>query len=229
MSNITILTMDFSFQGREDTIHPVVLQDDHHVVLIDCGYVGSLPLLEQELQKNNIELDALTHLVITHHDHDHMGTAAELKEKYPSIQVVASQEETPYISGSEKSLRLIQAEQLQEYLPEEQKEFGEKFSAVVRAVKPVPVDIQVKDGDRFDWCGGCVIVATFGHTLGHISLYVEKEGCLIVGDAATIEKGELVVANPQFTLDPERASHSLNKIKKMNADRKICYHGGEFN
>lgn len=228
MGNITILTMDFSFQGREDSIHPVVLQDDHHVVLVDCGYVGSLALLEKELQKNHIEPNTLTHLVITHHDHDHMGTAAELKEKYPSIQVVASEAETPYISGRAKSLRLIQAEQLQQYLPEEQKEFGEKFCAVVRAVKPVPVNIQVKDGDRFDWCGGCLIMATFGHTLGHISLYMEKENCLIVGDAATIENNELVIANPQFTLDPESANQSLEKIKQMRVGDKICYHGGRF-
>lgn len=85
MNQITILNIDFTILNNQDYIHPVVLQDDKNVVLVDCGYVGSLELLEQELQKNNIMLESLTHLVLTHHDHDHMGTAAEIKQKQPAV------------------------------------------------------------------------------------------------------------------------------------------------
>ena len=152
----------------------------------------------------------------------------DLLIKYPHIKVVSSIEEAPYISGDLKSLRLEQAERLQEYLPDEQKEFGLRFCNILRAVKAVAVDIKVKDGDIFNWCGGCIILETPGHTNGHISLYLKEEKVLITGDAATIENGELVIANPQFTLDIDKAEESLRKIKAYGAEKIICYHGGLF-
>lgn len=36
---------------------------------------------------------------------------------------------------------------------------------------------------------------------GHISLFLTKTNSIVTGDAAVIENGELVIANPQFTLD----------------------------
>ena len=90
------------------------------------------------------------------------------------------------------------------------------------------MDIEVQDGDIFNWCGGCTIVGTPGHTTGHISIYINEEQVLIAGDAATIENGELVIANPQFTLDLDKAKESLQKIKAYGAKEIICYHGGIF-
>ena len=91
-------------------IFPVVLQDQTEKILIDCGYIGFLPKIETALRQN-----------------DHMGALRALKDKYPQIQVVASDQEAGYISGRKKSLRLLQAEQMQAYFPEEQKAAGEQF------------------------------------------------------------------------------------------------------
>ena len=46
----------------------------------------------------------------------------------------------------------------------------------------------------------CQIVATPGHTSGHISLYFPNLDCVITGDAAVQENRELVIANPNFCL-----------------------------
>lgn len=228
MSRIMVLNIDFSIQSMTSEIHPVVLQDDRNVVLVDCGYVGSLPLLEKEMHKNGAAPEGLTHLLLTHHDHDHMGAAAALLKKYPSIQVVASAKETPFIDGTAKSPRLIQAENLQKCLSEDQKAFGEKFCAMLRSIQPVHVDIQVNDGDTFDWCENCVVLGTSGHTEGHISLWIKNEKTVIAGDAATIENGELVIANPQFTLEAKSAHKSLQTIKNFSEETIICYHGGVY-
>ena len=228
MEQTIILSLPFCFSGNEDTIHPVVLVDDTHVVLVDCGYTGSLPALEHAFEHNGLCINRLTHVFITHHDHDHMGALAALKEKYPHVRVLAGGEEAPFITGERKSLRLQQAEELQERLPEAQKQFGEAFLSVLRNVLPANVDETVKDGKVFPWCGGCMAVATPGHTPGHFSLYVKKIGDLITGDAAAIENGVPVVANPQFTLDLAQAQASLQKLFEFGAKRLICYHGGEF-
>jgi len=228
MDKIIVLNIKFKFGEVEDVIHPVVLKDDVNMVLIDCGYTGFLPAVEQAMEENNLFCGDLTHVLITHQDHDHMGTLSELKQKYLQIQVVASKKESPYISGKLKSLRLEQAEAMQQNLPEEQKPFGLAFCNILKNVRPVEVDLEVRDGDVFNWCGGCTIIGTPGHTPGHISIYVNQKKVMITGDAAALENGELVIANPQFTLDIKEAEASLHKIMTYSAKEIICYHGGIF-
>lgn len=209
-------------------IHPVVLRDEHSMVLIDCGYTGAFPLLEQAMEAKGLSCEELTHVLITHQDHDHMGGLAALKEKYPGVITAASREEAPYISGRVKSLRLEQAEAMQQGLPEEQKPFGLAFCEMLRRVRPVEVEMQVQDGDFFGWGGGCTIIGTPGHTPGHISVYAHQSGTIVAGDAAALEHGNPVLANPQFILDRQTAERSLRRIMSYGAERVICYHGGMF-
>jgi hypothetical protein len=49
---------------------------------------------------------------------------------------------------------------------------------------------------------------------------------LITGDAAALENGKPVVANPQYALDLKKAEESLAKIMNYGANEIICYHGG---
>ena len=44
----------------------------------------------------------------------------------------------------------------------------------------------------------CQIVATPGHTSGHISLYFPDLDSVITGDAAVQDNCELEIANPDF-------------------------------
>lgn len=228
MDEIIVLTLEFEYNGIKDSIFPVILKDDQHMVLIDCGYQEFLPLLEEAFKKYNLQCSDLTHIVITHHDYDHMGSLYQLKKKYPHIMVVSSKKEEPYISGKKKAFRLDQAEIMQKTLPLEQKESGEYFCQMLRGIETQDVDIVVSNGDFFEWCGGCEIIETVGHTIGHISLYLYKYKTLIAGDAATIEGELLVIANPQFAWDIEQSVHSLEKINTLQADTIICYHGGIF-
>lgn len=226
MNQVIVLDIKFSFGEIEDVIHPVILKDDENIVLIDCGYTGFLSRIERAMEEQGIGCSDLTHVLITHQDHDHMGALFDLKHKYPHIQVIASKKEAPYVGGELKSLRLEQAEAMQPNLPEDQKAFGEAFCNILRNVQPVKPDILVQEGDEFPWCGGCRIIETAGHTPGHISVYVIQEKIMITGDAAALEGGELVIANPHFTLDELEAAKSLQTILTYDAKEIICYHGG---
>lgn len=220
------VTMKFGTQ--EDTIYPSLLVDAHQMILVDCGYIGALPIVESELRKLGISIGQLTGLVITHHDHDHMGAAAALLRANPAITVYASTRETPYITAAEKPLRLRQAEELQKNLPQEQQGFGKAFCEMLRCVEPVAVDVCVEDGTQLDWCGGCTFITTPGHTPGHVSLYLERESVIITGDAFALEQGKPVIANPQFTLDIKQAEQSMRKLLGLPADTYYCYHGGIY-
>ena len=228
MGHYKVLDIPFEYQGMTNHIYPVLLLGGADVVLVDCGYPGFMGLIEAALKEQGLSVSDLTMIVLTHQDDDHMGAAYEIISKYPHIQIAASAEEAPYISGGKKNLRLQQAEELQERLPEEEKEFGLRFCERLRQVRPVPVDIVLQAGDRFDWGGGCEIIRTPGHTPGHISLLLSEAQALITGDAAVAGQGRLVLANPQFCLDTEEADRSLKLLKGMKCKRYICYHSGTF-
>lgn len=228
MSEIIVLKLNFKYGGTEDFIHPVVLRDDNEMVLIDCGYSGFMPVVEEAMKDKGLDCNQLTKILITHQDHDHMGALAAFKEKYPHIKIAASEIEAPYISGEKKSLRLEQAEAMQATLSDEMKAFGIAFCQLLRSIKPAKVDILLHEGERLDWCGGCVVISTPGHTPGHISLYLEDKKTVITGDAAVVENNRLVVANPQFTLDMDRAKEDIAKLLSYDAETYICYHGGIY-
>ena len=221
-----VLDLTYVNDGWEQHLHPAVLFGGEDVALIDCGYPGSLALLEAELARRGIPPERITRLLLTHQDDDHMGAAAELKARYPGIQVMASREEAPYISGALKNLRLQQAERMQARLPAEQKAFGIQFCERLRKAPSVPLDGLVSGGDTFDWGGGCEIVATPGHTLGHISVRALDGAFVVTGDAAVTEGQKLAVANPEYCLDMERAQASLEKLARYHSRCYICYHGG---
>ena len=228
MDTLIVLDISYQFGGVSDAIHPVLLVDDKSMVLVDCGFSGFLPAIEQAALGHGLDLHNLTHVIITHHDHDHMGALHALKSKYPKVRVLSSREEEPYICGREKSLRLVQAENRQAELPDDQKAFGQAFIKLLRSIQPQAVDDTIQDGDVLPFCGGVHVIATPGHTPGHISLYIPKHKVLIAGDAAVLENGRVAIANPAFTLDMEAAQESLKKILCYDTEQIVFYHGGSI-
>lgn len=226
MNKVIILKMEMPNGESRDEIHPVVLKDDMYCILVDCGYVGSLGVLEEALQQSDILPEEITHIILTHQDHDHVGAAAAFRGRYPKVQILASEKEAPYIAGTHKSLRLEQAEQLQTVLPEEMQEFGKAFCKLLRSVEPVPINQLLTDGEQLPFCGGCEVLLTPGHTPGHLSLFLPELDTIIAGDAIALEDGKPVIANPQFTLDTEKANESMRKLLEHPAKQIICYHGG---
>lgn len=106
MTRCIPLNVSFEMNGQEQTIWPVIIQGESDVILVDCGYPDFVHLLEEAALRQNIRLESITKLILTHDDIDHIGSAAVLKRKYPHIEIIASEGESPYIDGSKKSLRL---------------------------------------------------------------------------------------------------------------------------
>lgn len=225
-NEVIVLEIKFNYMGKEEKIYPVVLNDKNNMILVDCGYEGFLPLIEKEMQKHGLNPNNLNYLYLTHQDDDHMGSAYEIKKKYPNIKIITSKIEKDYISGKKKNIRLEQGENLLKFLEGDEKKFGEQFCERMRNIKNVTPNIEVEDGEVFDWVGGCEVIDTRGHTSGHTSLYLKKYKYLIVGDAGVLENNTLVVANPQYSYNLEQAKNSLKKIKSMDIKKYICYHGG---
>lgn len=220
------LTIRMNPAGQESILHPVVIKTGNNLFLVDTGYEGSLPLIDEALKDLGLRLEALTGVILTHEDIDHVGGLSELKSALPAIRVYASAIEAPFISGAAKSPRLIQAEELFDQLPESHKDWALAFQERLKAIRRVAVDHQLMADTP--WMEGIEVIHTPGHTPGHISLYFPVLKTLVAGDAVVIENGQLNIANPQFTLDLPQAVASVGKLAPLEIDRLICYHGGEM-
>jgi len=221
------LPITFEFNGQTNTIFPSLIIANDELTLVDTGYPNFLPLIEHQITKKGYEMKYLKNIIITHYDDDHIGSLYDFKEKYPWITIIASEVESQYISGEMKSERLVQAEEMLENMPPEEIEFGKWFIKQLKDLKHVAIDQKVQDGDTI-LHNECRVVATPGHTSGHISLYFPKLNSVITGDAAANENQGLVIANPHFCLNMENAKHSLRKIQNLQADSYYCYHGGKL-
>ncbi|MFC7370596.1 MBL fold metallo-hydrolase [Fictibacillus iocasae] len=228
MDNVKLLPIHFDYNDVQQTITPVLIYDDFEKILVDCGYPGMAERIEASLKENDVSLAQITKLIVTHHDSDHIGSLASIKQSYPQVEIVSFLNEKEYIEGKKKSLRQEQAESTLDDLSQEAKRHAEQFIAFLASIEAVEVDITVNDRERLPWCNGIQVVHTPGHMPGHISLYVEQSKTLIAGDAIVIEQGKLEIANPQYTLDLPEAIRSVKKLQELDIEHLICYHGGLF-
>ncbi|MFU2031137.1 MBL fold metallo-hydrolase [Bacillus wiedmannii] len=221
------LPIEFEYNGGKQCIYPTLLILNKELTLVDTGYINFLPLIEDAIVKHGYEMKNLKNIIITHYDDDHIGSLYDFKVKYPHINIIASEIESNYINGEIKSERLVQAEDMLQRMPIEEKEFGEWFIQQLKNIRHISVDEKVCDGQMI-LNNECQIVATPGHTSGHISLYFPNLNCVITGDAAVQNNCELEIANPDFCLDIEKAEESLKRIKNLKAATYYCYHGGKL-
>ncbi|MBE9912419.1 MBL fold metallo-hydrolase [Paenibacillus donghaensis] len=228
MNNCQLLDIEFEYNGQNQIITPVLIQDEQENILVDCGYPNFLPYLEKAVQQKGISFESITKLIVTHHDMDHIGSLAEIKRAYPHITIIAYELEKPYIEGAKTSLRIEQAKSTLGELQDEAKNQAEQFIRFLASIEPAPVDQTVVNDECLPWCGGIQIVHTPGHMPGHISLYLPSSKTLIAGDAVVLEHGKLNIANPQFTMDMEAAVSSVRRLLDFGIERIICYHGGLF-
>jgi glyoxylase-like metal-dependent hydrolase (beta-lactamase superfamily II) len=76
--------------------------------------------------------------------------------------------------------------------------------------------------------GQLVAVGTPGHTPGHLSLFDEGTGELVVGDCLGSVRGRLVRAPAPFTADATAAEASIERLGTFHGARMLFSHGAEI-
>ena len=78
------------------------------------------------------------------------------------------------------------------------------------------------DGDKvFD----LRIVATPGHTAGHVAVFDEVGGLMVAGDALGTSSGALEGSSPTFTADPVAAKASVATLGALTFETLLVGHG----
>jgi glyoxylase-like metal-dependent hydrolase (beta-lactamase superfamily II) len=82
--------------------------------------------------------------------------------------------------------------------------------------------VAVSDGDTVF---GLRIVATPGHTAGHVAVFDEAGGVLVAGDALNTSDGNVTGPNPSFSSDMTTAMASVAKLGALRFETLLVGHG----
>ncbi len=96
---------------------------------------------------------------------------------------------------------------------------GEADVAGITSPRPL---VPVNDGDEVF---GLEVIATPGHTPGHIAVIDEAAGLLVAGDALNESGGQVLGANPQFSSDMTAADNSVRVLAARRFDTLVVGHG----
>jgi len=225
---IEMLKLPMNIMGMERIIYPTLIFDNDTVILVDAGVTNSLPEIKRAMEDTGVPFDRLNKIIVTHQDIDHIGGIKPIIDELPVVEVLAHEEDKPYIQGEKKIIRLNSnfMERINA-LPEDERE---KIIDMLENAH-VKVNKTITDGEELDYCGGIIVIHTPGHTPGHICLYHKKSKTLIVGDAMNVVEGQLIGPNKLSMNDEEEelAINSLKKFEKYDIKNIISFHGGLFN
>ena len=207
------------------TIYPTIAWDADNLALIDAGFPGQSDAIVQAIAAAGFAAESLTHIIITHHDLDHIGCVTDLLKLSPSALVLAHEAEAPYLDGRKTPVKLAAMQERYDSLTDEHKALFDQMK-VAYAGRITPVGQVLHDCDVLPICGGIEVIHTPGHTLGHICLFLRASGILLCGDALNVSDGELVGPHPQHTYDMGLAQKSAEKVIAYPYSAAVTYHGG---
>jgi glyoxylase-like metal-dependent hydrolase (beta-lactamase superfamily II) len=192
--------------------NPYLIFEPEGLTLIDTGLPGSQKKILNYLSERGYAAKDLTRIIITHSDMDHVGGLAPLK-RASGARVYASAVEAEAIAKGVSSRPIRPGQWRRRIL----------MAVLGRFFKPDPVSVDeiLSDGQTINVLGGLQVLATPGHTPGHISLYSPSTGILFVGDSIVSRDSGLVGSLPANTWNQELAAASVKKQAALGA-RVVC-------
>ena len=174
-------------------------------VLIDTGFGSDVEQTKALLLGAGVPAERVAPVVNTHYHSDHVGGNFHLQSRY-GVPIAAHRWEAGVVNSRDKEA------------------CGARW--LCQPVEPYTVNRFLADGDEIS-AGGVMlrVLHTPGHTLGHVSLFEQREKILICGDA--VHKDDVAWLNPfrEGVGAVERAMDSLERLLRLGARWACSGHG----
>jgi glyoxylase-like metal-dependent hydrolase (beta-lactamase superfamily II) len=170
-------------------------------VLIDTSFPGRAGKILEALRDLGLEPTDVAHILLTHHDIDHIGNAKELADATGAM-VWAPAEDVPYITGekSRPGIKKVLAAFVHPRVPQ----IGGTYGA----------------GQKI---GELEIIPTPGHTPGHVSIL--HGNVLFAGDLVMSSKGKLKPSPGIISWSTDQVKRSIREIGNRSFDVVCPAHG----
>src|ERR1700730_16281317 len=175
-----------------------LLREDDGFTLIDTNMSGQAQAIMQEAGKLGVPI---VRIVLTHAHVDHVGSLEALHDALPGVQVAIGERDARFLTG-DKSL---DASEPQVPL---------KGGYPIVSTKPTRL---LHEGDRI---GSLEVIATPGHTPGHIAFLDTRDRAVIAGDAFQTQGG-VAVSGTFELLFPLPAFATWHKGLALESARKL--------
>jgi glyoxylase-like metal-dependent hydrolase (beta-lactamase superfamily II) len=184
--------------GPEPTLFDTGLPGDGRRILAYLGQVG-------------LEPRDLRAIALTHADPAHAGSAAWLRRE-TAARLYASPAEAAVLAGQvpDGNLRTLWR-------------WGLRLTR--RPMERCLVDATLEEGDEV---AGFQVLATPGHTLGHISFYRPSDGVLIAGDALRVSGADILAPSFWNSASEVRARVSVAHLADLPVSLVVPGHGNPY-
>ncbi|WP_186431570.1 MBL fold metallo-hydrolase [Clostridium sp. BSD9I1] len=197
-------------------------------VLVDAGLENSADFILESAEKRFGKDSRPEAIILTHGHFDHVGSIIKLINMW-NVPVYIHELELPYVTGK-KDYPLADPAVGGGMVARLSPTFPHTSIDLKEHVKVLPSDGTVPGMPDWKW------IHTPGHTEGHISLFREKDGVLIVGDAFTTVKQESLISvitqkeeisgPPKYlTTNWDSAEKSVKVLKDLNPLLALPSHG----
>ena len=223
--NIYILELPNINPQSNDFVYPTVIKDGTNLTLIDTGYPKQIEYIKSALEKDGLDINNIKTIILTHQDIDHIGNVKDILNLVPDIEIISYNEEEGYINGSKTPCKVEYMERNLDKMDENGKKLYHFFKTFFENNK-INVDKVVKNGDVISKGEDMQVIATPGHTPGHMCLYIEKYKLLIAGDLLCLKDGSITNCPKELNYNNDMYLQSVNKIRDLELEMIICFHGG---
>lgn len=203
-----------------------LVEGDGGLTLVDAGMPGNYRDLQAELERLGRSLGDIRGVILTHGDPDHTGFAERLRRE-TGVAVYVHEADAARARGeAKKQIKWgkVRIGPLLRFMA-----YGLRRGGL--SASPVSEVVGVTDGQLLDLPGSPRIIHLPGHTPGSAAVWFESVGALMVGDALTtghVLTGEQGPRPAPFTLDPDGALASLERIESLPAEWLLPGHGAPW-
>ena len=196
---------------RMRAVNCFLVREDDGLTLVDTGLPGSAEAILSAASEAGGEI---SRIALTHAHGDHVGSLAVLHERLPGVEVAISQRDARFLRGDKS-------------LDPDEPAAKLKGSYVKVDVEPTRL---LSAGDRV---GSLEVVASPGHTPGHVAFLDTRDLTLIAGDSFQTLGGVAVAGTikPLFPLPAlgtwhkPTAAASARKLRELEPSRLAVGHG----